>query len=248
MKAMILAAGLGTRLRPFTDTAPKALAPAGGIPLLKLALLLLRQHGFDRVVVNVHHFAKQVIDYLASNPVVGVETAISDERYQLLETGGGIVKAAGFLDGQEPFLVYNVDIVTNADLTALYKAHIRSGALVTLLSSRRPAQRRLLYGSHGRLCGWENTETGQRKMTSDPGTEVQSLAFSGVHVIDPALYGMIKEQGRFSILDVYLRLASDVRIEAYVDDDSVWIDAGTPAELEKAGSMLTVLTDRGSPD
>lgn len=238
MKAMILAAGLGTRLRPITDSMPKALAPAGGVPLLKLALDHLRRHGFNRVIINVHHFADQVIRYVESLKIPGMEVLISDERDRLLDTGGGIGRAAWFLDGSESFLVYNVDIVTDSDLGAIFREHERSGALATLLTSTRPSGRRLLFDGHGRLCGWENTGSGMRKIAWNPERPPVSLAFSGVHVIRPELFGLMEETGAFSILDVYLRLAASYPVRSYTDDRSLWIDAGTPEELERAGRLL----------
>jgi N-acetyl-alpha-D-muramate 1-phosphate uridylyltransferase len=237
MKAMILAAGLGTRLRPITDSLPKALAPAGGVPLLRLTLDQLRRHGFNRVIINVHHFADQVIRYVESLNIPGMQLYISDESDFLLDTGGGIGRAAWFLDGDESFLVYNVDIVTDSDLTAMFREHERCGALATLLTSTRPSGRRLLFDEQGRLCGWENTGTGTRKVAWNPERPPVSLAFSGIHVIRPELFRLIEETGAFSILDVYLRLAATHPILAYIDDRSLWIDAGTPAELERAGRL-----------
>ena len=163
MKAMIFAAGLGTRLKPLTDNKPKALVEVGGKTMLELVILKLKEAGFNEIVINIHHFGQQIIDYLKANNNFGLTIHISDERDYLLDTGGGIKKATPFLMGNEPFLVHNVDIFSNVDLRQLYENHLKSGATATLLVSQRKTARHLLFNKENKLCGWHNNETGEVK-------------------------------------------------------------------------------------
>ena len=163
MKAMIFAAGLGTRLKPLTDNKPKALVEVGGKTMLELVILKLKEAGFNEIVINIHHFGQQIIDYLKANNNFGLTIHISDERDYLLDTGGGIKKATPFLMGNEPFLVHNVDIFSNVDLRQLYENHLKSGATATLLVSQRKTARYLLFNKENKLCGWHNNETGEVK-------------------------------------------------------------------------------------
>ena len=191
-QAMIFAAGLGTRLKPLTDTMPKALVRIGGEPLIKHVVLRLKEAGFQRIVVNVHHFAQQIIDYLEENEHFGLDIRISDETEQLLETGGGIKKARDLFDPHSPVLIHNVDILSNVDLTAFYDHACSSGAEATLLVSERQTKRYLLFDDKYRLVGWTNKETGEVKSphnwVKDELQSLQMLAFSGIHVFSPALF------------------------------------------------------------
>ena len=161
MKALIFAAGLGNRLKPLTDTTPKALLPVDGKPMLEHVILKLKDAGFDQITVNIHHFGQQIIDFLKEKNNFGIDIHISDEREYLLDTGGGIKHAAEFLDGDEPFMVHNVDIFSNVDFRELYKKHLESNALATLLVSKRKTSRYLLFNQEDKLCGWRNRETGE---------------------------------------------------------------------------------------
>ena len=163
MKAMIFAAGLGTRLRPLTDHMPKALVPVAGKPMLERVILRLKEAGFNEITVNIHHFGEQIIDFLRAHDNFGTEIHISDERGMLLDTGGGIKKARPFLDGQEPFLVHNADILTDIDLAGLYRHHLESDAESTLLVSERKTSRYLLFDDDYHLHGWINKSTGEVK-------------------------------------------------------------------------------------
>ena len=156
MKAMIFAAGMGTRLKPMTDNTPKALIPINGRPMLEHVILKLKDAGFHQIVINVHHLGDQIIDFLAANNNFGVQIHISDERDYLLDTGGGIKKAAKFLQGNEPFLVHNVDIMSNVDMKKLYDCHLETNLVATLLVSKRNTSRYLLFNKESRLCGWRN--------------------------------------------------------------------------------------------
>ncbi len=238
MKAMIFAAGLGTRLRPITNDRPKALAEINGHALLEIAIKRLKIHGFDEIIINVHHYADMVENFLQSHHNFGADITISDERDQLLDTGGGLKKASWFFDKKEPFLLYNVDIITDVDLTAFYEFHKKNNALATLLVRHREGSRFLLMTPDKRLYGWENIATGEKILTCSSGPELERIAFSGLHVIDPLLFDLMTENGVFSIVQTYLRLAKDHVIMGYVDDASYWTDVGTPAKLIKAGEEI----------
>lgn len=228
---MIFAAGLGTRLRPITNDRPKALAEIHGTPILEIVIRRLINYGFDEIIVNVHHFADKVIEFLASKNHFGINLQISDERGELLDTGGGLKKASWFFDDSEPFLVHNVDTLTNVDLNDFYSFHKKNNALVSLLVRHRPGSRFFLFNESKRLCGWENVISKEKIITSDSTKNLEQIAFSCLHIIDPSIFKLIDEKGCFSIIDVYLRLAKDHKIMGYTDDASYWLDIGTPEKL-----------------
>ena len=248
MKAMIFAAGLGTRLKPITDTMPKALVPVCGQPLLYHVITKLVAAGYDDLVVNVHHFPDQVIHYLHSHDF-GAHIAVSDERDFLRETGGGIKYARPLLvkeeisgqagnDGNEPFLVHNVDIVSNLDLGWLQEQH-REDALATLVVSERKTQRYFLFDEGGRMKGWTNIATGEvRSPFPDIDPErCRKLAFAGIHLISPAIFDAFDRYGfgdRFSIVDFYLRACADYPIYAAVPPDFTLVDVGKKETLSEA--------------
>ncbi|NTV45677.1 MAG: nucleotidyltransferase family protein [Chlorobiales bacterium] len=249
MRAMIFAAGLGTRLHPITETRPKALVEVGGITLLETAIKTLLKFGFTDIIVNVHHFAEQIVGFLAANRNFGANITISDETDQLLDTGGGLKKASWFFNDSKPFLVYNVDILTNLDLGALYRAHECSGAIATLAIRNRPSSRYLLFdeldSDHSlTLCGWKNSKKNEIKIARPSKGELKELAFSGIHIIDPSLFELIKETGKFSIIDVYLKVAEAHLIQGYLHDKSLWLDVGKPDSLSKASELLNRLDIR----
>ncbi len=235
MKAMIFAAGLGTRLRPLTNNKPKALVEVNGIPLLEIALQKLIHHGFREVIINIHHFGQQIIDFLEAKDHFGIHLEISDERDQLLDTGGGLKKAAWFLqDG--PFLVYNADILTNIDLAALYQQQLGTDAIATLAVRDRESSRKLLFDQNQTLCGWQNMKTGEQKISRY--ADVQTpLSFSGIHVIHPNLFRYFPDQEVFSIIDVYLEAAQKEVIQAYRHDADIWLDVGKPEALEQGQKL-----------
>ncbi len=193
---MIFAAGLGTRLKPFTDTMPKALVPLAGIPLLEHIILKLKCSGFDEIIVNVHHFAEQIIRFLEEKNNFGIRIKISDERNQLLETGGGIKQAACFFDDGKPFLVHNVDIFSDIDLNQIYQHHVQQNNVATLLVSHRKTSRYLLFNDKNKLKGWINTQTGEVKPPNENinPNALKKLAFSGIHVLSPAVFELMKER------------------------------------------------------
>jgi NDP-sugar pyrophosphorylase family protein len=237
MKAMVLAAGLGTRLRPLTDHRPKALVEINGKTLLEIALQKLAAAGVTEVIVNVHHFAQMVVDYLQARDNFGLRIEISREDDLLLDTGGGLKKAAWFFQqpgpASQPFFLHNVDVLSNIDLRAMAAAHVASGALVTLAVQQRESSRQLLFDDQGRLCGRRRGRDHADEIVRPGAT--QPLAFSGIHVISPRLLELITEDGVFSIIDSYLRVAgSGEKIQAFRSDHAYWRDLGKPDNLQQA--------------
>jgi NDP-sugar pyrophosphorylase family protein len=236
MKAMVLAAGLGTRLRPLTDDRPKALVTVAGRTLLEIALCRLREFGVDEVIVNTHHYAEMIGTYLESHDNFGMRIEISREE-ELLDTGGGLKKAASFfLDSEEsanaPFIVHNVDVISGIDLRQMVRVHRENDALVTLAVQERSTSRYLLFDENGQLCG-RRIKAADEFVRAANG--VQALAFCGIHVVSPRLFAEMSEDGAFSIIDAYLRLAAmGQKIAAYRVDGCYWRDLGRPKSLVEA--------------
>lgn len=241
MKAMIFAAGLGSRLKPLTDRTPKALLPIDGKPMLEHVIIKLKTAGFDQIIINVHHLADQIMDFLAAHQNFGIRIEISDERDYLLDTGGGIKKATHFLRGDEPFLVHNVDILSNVDLKRLYETHLQTNPLATLLVSRRETSRYLLFNKEQQLCGWRNRATGEVKSFYpyfDP-EQYEEYAFSGIHVMSPKILDLMEEwTGKFSIINFYLSICAKTDIRAYRKDNLRLLDIGKPETLATAEQWL----------
>jgi len=232
MKAMIFAAGYGTRLKPLTDNKPKALVNVCGVPMLEILIHKLIRFGFNQLVINVHHFADQIVEFLEKNNNFGVQIQISDEREFLLDTGGGLKKAAPFLQGSESFLVHNVDILTDLDLNELVKFHQSSNAIATLAVKNRNTSRNFLFDEQLTLKGWKNNSTNQVKWVSNPMENYKEIAFSGIHVIKPEMLDLITENGAFSVVDLYLRLAGSNKINAFDHSASQWYDLGTADKIK----------------
>ena len=236
MKAMVLAAGLGTRLRPLTDTRPKALVEINGQTLLEITLTRLRGFGVHEVIVNVHHFADMVVDYLAAKQNFGMRIQVSREDV-LLDTGGGLKKAAWFFQDckyDEPFLLHNVDVISDIDLARMVEFHRDQKALATLAVQERKSSRQLLFDGEGLLCGrrFEKEDRTELVRQAEP---LYPLAFCGVHVISPPMLEMMTENGVFSIIESYLRLAGESeKIMAFRADGAHWRDLGTIESLEQA--------------
>ena len=242
MKAMIFAAGLGTRLKPLTDTMPKALVPVKGVPMLEHVIRKLKAAGFTDIVINVHHFANQIIDFLKEKNNFGINIAISDETAQLLDTGGGIKHAKELLGTDEPILIHNVDILSNMDLKELYAYHQRSGNEATLLVSPRRTVRYLLFNQQDRLCGWINKDSLQTKpegFVYCPEIH-KEYAFSGIHVISPALFDYMDANwnGKFSIMDFYLQTCQKAKLGGYIKHGLNLLDIGKPETLAKAEQFI----------
>jgi NDP-sugar pyrophosphorylase family protein len=232
MKAMILAAGLGSRLRPLTDQMPKALVPVGGTPLLEIVLRRLAAAGVRDVIVNTFHHATLLEDYLRARAPDGLRIAVSRET-ELLDTGGGLAKAAWFFDGGEPFFLHNADVVSGVDLRGLAALHAQSGALAVLSVRERGASRRFLFAADGQLVGWENTAAAQREWASAAVVDHTALAFDGIQVLSPRILSKFIETGAFSLTKAYLRLAgAGERILAHRSDTSYWADIGSAAKLQ----------------
>lgn len=241
MKAMILAAGLGTRLRPITENRPKALVEIGGRTLLEITLSRLRAAGVRDVIINVHYFAEMILEYLESNRNFGMNIAISQEE-TLLDTGGGLKKAAYFfLDDahrDEPFLLHNVDVVSTIDLERMIRFHAENLALATLAVQDRKTNRYLLFNHELQLCGRRAGENQKMELVR-PSNRPLALAFSGIHVISPRLLAQMSEEGAFSIITTYLRLAAaGERILAFRADDYYWRDVGRPEDVNQAAQDL----------
>ena len=235
---MILAAGLGTRLMPLTATTPKALVSINGITLLEIALRKLARGGFTDIIVNVHHHANLVKEFLDRTHLQNVKVSISDESEQLLDTGGAILKARWFLDGNEPFLVHNVDVISDISLKSLLDEHFKRRGLATLSIIDRKTRRYFLFDDTLRLKGWTDSSTGETRWAGDPVKDARRLAFSGIHMINPEIFRLMKEQGRFSIIDTYLRLAEMNSIYGYLQPGQTWFDLGKPDQLSAVSKFL----------
>ncbi len=240
MKAMILAAGLGTRLRPLTNDRPKALVEVAGRTLLEITIARLRECGVREVIVNVHHFAGTVTEYLRGNNNFGMRIEISEEG-SLLDTGGGLKKAAWFFREEGPaaaFILHNVDVISTIDLRQSLDFHTQNRALATLAVQQRKTSRYLLFDEQMRLCGRRLVKEQKTELVR-PSPQFEELAFSGIHVISPRLLGMMSEEGAFSIIQCYLRLAGEgEKIVAYRADGDYWRDLGTPESVARATEDL----------
>ncbi len=237
MRAMIFAAGLGTRLKPLTAVKPKALVEVKNIPLLEIAINKLITFGFDEIIINVHHFADMIIDFLKSKNNFGIRIEISDERDLLLNTGGGLKKASWFFDNGKPFLVYNVDILSDIDLQKMYQFHQESNSIATLAVRNRSTQRYLLIDDENLLCGWQNIESGEIKNARQIISSLHQLAYSGIQIINPNVFSLMPDDKVFSIIDFYLSIAAKERITAFNHDETYWLDLGKIESLEKAKSL-----------
>lgn len=252
---MIFAAGLGTRLKPLTDTMPKALVPVAGKPMLEHVILKLKKSGFNEIVINIHHFGEQIIDFLNANNNFGITIHISDERDMLLDTGGGIKKAGHFFlkkDGSnEPFLIHNVDILSDTDLKGLYDFHLKSKNDATLLVSCRKTSRYLVFDRNDRLSGWINKDTGltkpegfsynsEERISPEGNDSFHEYAFSGIHVISPSLFKFMDDRwtGKFPIMDFYLENCNDALIGACIRNEIKLIDIGKPETLKRAEEFI----------
>jgi len=237
MRAMIFAAGLGTRLYPLTLNKPKALVEIAGKTLLQMAIEKVIQAGYHDLVINIHHFGDQIIGYLEKNNNFGLNIIISDERDQLLDTGGGILKAAPWLNGDEAFLVYNVDVLSNIDLQLFRKYHLEQGGLATLAVRDRNTVRYLAFDETMQLSGWRNIKTGDEIISRNM-KNCSLLAFSGIQLIEPAIFKLITETGSFPLIPLYLRLAAEQRIMGYNDQSTLWMDLGKPDQIIVAEKMI----------
>ncbi|HEX8358434.1 MAG TPA: sugar phosphate nucleotidyltransferase [Segetibacter sp.] len=239
--AMILAAGVGSRLKPWTDLHPKALALVNGKSLLQRNIEYLQRYGINKVVINVHHFADQIIREIEKNKGWGSEIRISDETANVLETGGGFLNAAPLLHNASLIVLLNVDILTDLNLTAIIGYHQEKKPLATLATTTRDTSRYFLFDEGNNLCGWRNVSTGEEKLSDAQQNEPKTpKAFSGVHVIEPRIFDLIPQQGKFSMVDVYLSLMQQHTIKAFDHSETKFVDVGKPESLATAEIMFPV--------
>jgi NDP-sugar pyrophosphorylase family protein len=237
MKAFILAAGLGTRLYPYTLDKPKALVELNGITLLERAIRKVNELEISETIINIHHFGDQIVNFLKQKHNFNLPITISDERGQLLDTGGAILKAHSLLGDGEPFLVYNVDILSTIDLKALHNFHIQKAGIATMAVRERSTDRYLVFNPEMRLSGWRNVKTGEEILTEDTGI-LHNYAFSGIHIVEPEIFPLITETGKFSVIQLYLRLAKEKCIYGYHDHSEHWMDLGKPDQLAEAQKII----------
>lgn len=234
MKAMILAAGLGTRLRPLTDNLPKALVPFKGKPLLERIIRNIASAGIDHIVVNVHHHAEQVIQFLEQLEVPGTSLSISDERDQLMDTGGALLLARQIFQNEECFLLHNVDVITNLDITSLLRAHQDGEALVTLAVKKRNTSRSLLFNAEGYLSGWRHNETGEERIVRNSEFPLHDYGNSCIQVISGDFFQHFSETRPLNLTGMYLDLAKDYRIQPFIHNEDYWYDLGSYDNYLKA--------------
>jgi NDP-sugar pyrophosphorylase family protein len=237
MKALILAAGLGTRLFPYTSDRPKALVELNGITLLERAIRKVNELNVSEIIVNIHHFGEQIVEFLEQKENFHLPIKISDERDQLLDTGGAILKARPLLGESEPFLVYNVDILSSIDLNELSVYHTSRGGLATMAVRDRMTDRYMVFNPEMLLSGWRNTKTGEEILVRN-NTHLQNYAFSGIQIVEPEVFSLITETGKFSVIQLYLRLAKQHTIYGFIDNSSLWMDLGKPEQLDNASKLM----------
>jgi NDP-sugar pyrophosphorylase family protein len=235
MKAMIFAAGLGTRLYPITKDRPKAMAEVNGITLLEHNIRFIAAQGFDEIIVNVHHFADKVIDFLKAKNNFGLQIEVSYEK-ELLDTAGGLAKAADFFDDDD-FLLYNVDVVSNIDLRKMLAHHQQNKAIATLAIRQRETSRYLLFDENHHLAGWRNKSTGEEIVVRTKG-DFSEFAFSGIHIISPKMLPLLGDIRKHSLTPFYLEIAKENTIAGYEHNDDSWFDCGKPETLKQAENYL----------
>ncbi len=241
MKAMVLAAGLGTRLLPLTNNMPKALIPVAGVPLLEIVLRRLTAAGFDEIIINAHHHSEQIINFIQKSTFPGVRIEISVEK-ELLDTGGGLKKAAWFFDDEQPFLLHNVDVLTDMDYSVMLNFQKSHDGLATLAVRKRKSSRYLIFDTEGRLCGWKSEQNEEVRMAVPCRGISHDYAFSGIHVISPKLFAWFEENEVFSIIDIYLKAAAQgAAVFAFPSDQWRWLDAGKPNDLQNAEGLAASL-------
>ena len=240
-KGMILAAGLGSRLKPWTDNHPKALALVNGKSLLQRNIEYLQQYGIKEVVVNVHHFAEQIIEAITENNGWGSHIFISDEADEVLETGGALLKAASLFSDCNPIVLLNADVLTDMNLEGMIGYHQEKKPLVTLATTNRKTSRYFLFDEGNNLCGWRNIVTGQEKPAKDADSQDKiPKAFSGIHVIESRIFSLINQRGKFSMVDVYLDLMKENTIKSFDHSESRFIDVGKPESVARAEAMFQI--------
>lgn len=239
---MIFAAGLGTRLRPLTNDRPKALVEINGITMLEMALRKMEHAGIRRVIVNVHHFRDKMLEFIRNYQSESMEVVVSDESDQLLDTGGGLLKARSLFTPNDPVLLYNVDIITTASLPRLIDYHQKHDPLATMMVKQRSTSRYLMFDENMQLSGWQNTKTGE-KIICREAEQYENFGFQGIHIVSPRLFDLVTETGKFPIIELYLRLAGNYLFKGYESKDDLWFDIGSPEKLEHTKVQLSLLSD-----
>lgn len=234
MKALILAAGLGTRLKHLTANKPKALVEVYGKPLLEIVVENLKKSGIKDIIINVHHFADQIVDFVKLKNNFGINIAISDETALLLDTGGGIKKASWFFDGEKDFLVHNVDVISGIDFKEMYKFHIENNSFATLAVKKRETSRYFLFDSNNELCGWENIKENNRLLSKSFTDDFNQLAFSGIQILNIEILKYLNDSEPNSITPTYVALSGKNKILAFQHDKDYWFDLGKPESIIKA--------------
>lgn len=238
MKAMILAAGLGTRLKPLTNKIPKALIQVNQKPMLQILIGRLIEFGIKDIIINVHHFAEQVIQFLEEKKHFGINIEISDERNLLLDTGGGIKKASWFFKDEESFLVHNVDAFTNINLNKLFDSYLNSDAIATLAVKERESSRKLLFNEYNELCGWKNLKSGEEKIIKEDQNNLSEFAFSGVQILSSRCFDLMPDEKVFSSINFYLKIAESEKISAFIHNTDYFVDLGKIENLREAEKLL----------
>jgi MurNAc alpha-1-phosphate uridylyltransferase len=238
MKAMILAAGQGTRLKPLTDHIPKPLVRFNGVPLLEIIINRLFGSGIDGIVINIHHMADQVLKFLKKKDYYNGRVVISDERDRLMDTGGGVLKARDLLYSDEPFLLHNVDVLTNLDINQLIMSHKKEKALITIAVKKRPTSRLLLFDEKNCLAGWCHNETGEMRIVREYKGKLSSYGNSCVYVFNPEFFDLVDNQEPVSLTDIYLELARQHTIKAFIHNDDYWYNLGLYESFVNAESVM----------
>jgi len=238
MKAMILAAGLGTRLRPLTNHIPKALVRIQKLPILEIIIRRLVHYGFRDIVINLHYLPRQILSYLETRTGPGIQIHISHEEDQILDTGGGIKKAREWLDDGSSFLVHNVDVLSDINLLDMYQFHLNENALATLAIKDKNSRRSLLFDQEWRLAGWENHDTHERKIIHRVNTaNLQPMGFCGIHVISTEIFDLMQKEEVFSIINTYIQLAAEYKIVGFTAEENLWMDIGSHEQLREANKL-----------
>lgn len=238
MKAMIFAAGLGTRLGSYTQHTPKALVEVAGKPMLAHVVERLKQAGVTSIIINLHHFADKIKAWVAAENNFGIEIKFSDETAQLLDTGGGLLKARWFFDDGQPFVVHNVDVLSNINILAMLQQHNVSHALATLFVQKRRSTRYLLFDEAMLLRGRHDTRNNETTFSTDQHNNLHQLAFNGIHILNPAIFDHFAQSGAFSIIETYLSLAAHHAIKGFRDDETIYLDIGKPDALQEAQQLI----------
>lgn len=238
MRAMILAAGLGTRLKPLTDSTPKALIKINGFTLLELQIRKLKSERFNEIIININHFADQIEEYLKQNKYFNTSIVLSNETEQLLETGGGLKKASHFFSDGKPFIIHNVDILSDINLQKLMDYHFSTRSIATLAVRERKSFRKFLFNKENILCGWLNQKTSEQRLVRDLNSDVLPFSFSGIQIIDPVIFKYFPDEDVFSLVDFYLSVAKKEKISGFIHNEDEWFDIGKTESLAEVANLF----------